>query len=885
MKDVKKQLYFFSKESCEGNAGMKNILGGKGANLAEMASLGLPVPPGFTISTEACLDFYKNDKRIPQQLLSDIDEYIKRLEQYVGQNFGDVKEPLLVSVRSGARASMPGMMDTILNIGLNDDTVEGLGDKSANKWFAYDSYRRLMEMYGDVVAQIERKLFVKILEQHKKNEFLSDERDFSFEQIKAIIEEYKQLFNAHDIEFPQDVKSQLIGAVRAVFDSWMNDRAIKYRKINSIPENWGTAVNIQSMVFGNFGDTSGTGVCFTRNPSTGVKSIFGEYLINAQGEDVVAGTHTPAQITNHGKEENFSDSPSLEEKMPSVFGELVKYCTVLEKHFKDMQDIEFTIQENKLYLLQTRSGKRSAEAAVKVAKDMHDEGLITKQEAILRITPEQINNLLHPRIAMNDSAKLAVLTKGLPASPGAGSGIVVFSPYEAEEIGKAKRVILVRKETSPEDIGGMHSAQGVLTTKGGMTSHAAVVARGMGKPCIVGAGQIEIDEEKQIMKIGANTINVGEHITINGSTGEVILGEVKTIVPDLTGDLKEILSWCEEFKHLGVRANADTPTDAATAIKFGAQGIGLCRTEHMFFADERIFQMRKLIISHSERDKMDAIEALEQFQKRDFKNIFDAMNGLPTTIRLLDPPLHEFLPFKDNDIKALAKKLDIKEDSLRNRIDSLKEQNPMLGHRGCRLGISNPAIYRMQVRAIFEAACETLEIPKVEIMIPLVQNEQELLFLKHILTNEIEKVMKFYKKEIPYLFGTMIELPRAAIISDKLATMSDFFSYGTNDLTQTTMGLSRDDSGQFLHSYLENNIFANDPFLSIDVEGVGSLVQMSCEKGRSTNNSIKLGVCGEHGGDAQSVEFFHKVGLHYVSCSPYRVPIAQLAAAQAAIKG
>jgi pyruvate,orthophosphate dikinase len=885
MKGIKKHLYFFSKEFCEGDAGMKNIIGGKGANLAEMASHGLPVPPGFTISTDACMDFYKNGKQMSESLLNEIDRYLERLELCLGQKFGDVKEPLLISVRSGARASMPGMMDTILNIGLNDETVEGLWQKSGNKWFAYDSYRRLFEMYGDVVACINREHFAKILERHKKNEFLADERDFSIDQIKAIIEEYKQLFHANNQKFPQDVKGQLTSAIRAVFESWMNERAIKYRKINGIPEDWGTAVNIQSMVFGNFGDTSGTGVCFTRNPSTGVKDIFGEYLINAQGEDVVAGTHTPAQITNKGKEENFSDSMSLEERMPDVFDDLVKYCVLLDKHFKDMQDIEFTIQENKLYLLQTRNGKRSAEAAVKIARDMHDEGLITKQDAILRITPDQINNLLHPRIDLDTSLTLTLLTKGLPASPGAGSGTVVFSPYEAEELGKIKKVILVRKDTSPEDIGGMHSAQGILTTKGGMTSHAAVVARGMGKPCIVGAGQIEIDEESHFMKIGGHTIKEGDSITLNGSTGEVILGEVKTTVPDVTGDLKEILSWCAEFKRLGIRANADTPADAAAAIRFGAQGIGLCRTEHMFFAEERIFQMRRLIISHDPAEQMNAIEELGKYQRHDFKKIFDVIDGLPTTIRLLDPPLHEFLPLQDSDITSLASKLGMQEWHLRNRIDSLKEQNPMLGHRGCRLGISNPDIYKMQVRAIFEAACESYKMPMLEIMIPLVQSEQELLFLKDILTREIDDVMARNKRDVKYLFGTMIELPRAAIISDKLAEISDFFSYGTNDLTQTTMGLSRDDSAQFLHSYLENNIFANDPFLSIDVEGVGSLVKMSSEKGRAVNSNIKLGICGEHGGDAKSVEFFHQVGLHYVSCSPYRVPIAQLAAAQAAIKG
>lgn len=880
---MKKWVYLFSQKECHGDSSMRNLLGGKGANLAEMASLGLPVPPGFTISTEACTRYYTNDNKIDDAIISQTKEYLSVLEKINGLKFGDVNNPLLLSIRSGARISMPGMMDTILNVGLNDETVRGLIKKTGNEWFALDSYRRLLEMYGDVVAGIHKDEFEHILNRKKVENYVSDERELSTDTLKELIELYKKVYKKHGIEFPQKVEDQLWNSVMAVFKSWHNDRAKTYRKINKIPEDWGTAVNIQTMVFGNFGDTSATGVFFTRNPSTGEDYIFGEYLVNAQGEDVVAGTRTPAQLSIRGKEESFSSLASMEESMPDTYKQLVAMGKDLEHHYKDVQDIEFTVQDGKIWLLQTRSGKRSAKAAVKIVHDMVNEGVLTKEEALLRISPEQIEQLLHPTISKGQD-NYKVITTGLPASPGAVSGAVCFDSKRAEEMAKLQRVILVRKETSPEDISGMNSSVGILTGRGGMTSHAAVVARGMGKSCIVGATQLEILENEKCMKASGYTIKEGDKITLNGSTGEVILGEIKTSLPDITGELKTILSWADGLRKLAVRANADTPQDSQMAIKFGAEGIGLCRTEHMFFNPTRIFQVRKLILSEIAQDRQKALEALFQYQKADFLDIFKAMAGLPITIRLLDPPLHEFLPHAKTEIDELAKELGLNNEQLQQRIKDLTESNPMLGHRGCRLGISHKDIYEMQVRAIMEAALESEKAPKLEIMIPLIGNLKEMEFLKQVLTDQIEEVFSRCKRHIEYMFGSMIELPKAAIVADQLAKEADFFSFGTNDLTQTTLGISRDDAGRFISVYLDKKIFEVDPFVTIDTEGVGELVKMAANRARQTKPNIKLGICGEHGGDPQSIDFFHSIDLNYVSCSPFRIPLARLAAAQANIR-
>ncbi|MGA1847416.1 pyruvate, phosphate dikinase [Deferribacter abyssi] len=871
---MKKYVYFFGNGKAEGTGDMKNLLGGKGAGLAEMTNLGIPVPPGFTITTEACIEYYKNNKLYPEGMWEQALEALKRLEEAVGKKFGDSSNPLLVSVRSGARVSMPGMMDTILNLGLNDETVKGLAKISNNERFAYDSYRRFIQMFCDVVLGIEHNKFERVLDEVKENYGAKYDTDLNAENLKEVVERYKKLVEEElGKSFPQDTMEQLRLAINAVFESWNNQRAITYRKINKIPDDWGTAVNIVAMVFGNMGNDSGTGVAFTRNPSTGKKEFFGEFLINAQGEDVVAGIRTPEPIAK------------LKELMPEVFKQLEEVYQKLEKHYKDMQDIEFTVEKGKLYLLQTRSGKRTARAAVKIAYDMYKEGLIDKKTAVLRVQPEQVDQLLHPMIDPNE--KYEILAKGLPASPGAAVGKVVFTAEDAEQWAeKGEKVILVRNETSPEDIGGMNAAEGILTATGGMTSHAAVVARGMGKTCVAGCGAIRIDEKSKQFEVNGKIIKEGDFITINGSTGEVILGQVKLIMPELSGEFAEILKWADEFRKLGVRTNADTPKDSEIARNFGAEGIGLCRTEHMFFEGNRIDAVREMILSDTKEDRIKALEKIKPYQKEDFIGIFKAMDGLPVTIRLLDPPLHEFLPHTEEDIEKISKASGISAEALRKKVEELKEFNPMLGHRGCRLGLTYPEVYEMQVYAIMEAACEcTKEGIKVkpEIMIPLVGHYKELAILKDMVDSIAKEVMEQYNVNVEYLVGTMIELPRAALTADEIAQYAQFFSFGTNDLTQTTLGLSRDDSGKFLPFYVEKGIYKEDPFVSIDQNGVGQLVEIGVKKGRNTRPDLKTGICGEHGGDPESIYFCHKIGLNYVSCSPYRVPVARLAAAHAAL--
>ncbi|KAA0258545.1 pyruvate, phosphate dikinase [Deferribacter autotrophicus] len=871
---MKKYVYFFGNGKAEGKGDMKDLLGGKGAGLAEMTNLGIPVPPGFTITTEACIEYYKNNKQYPEGMWEQALEALKRLEEAVGKKFGDPSNPLLVSVRSGARVSMPGMMDTILNLGLNDETVKGLAEISNNERFAYDSYRRFIQMFCDVVLGIEHNKFERVLDKVKENNGAKFDTDLGAEDLKEVVELYKELVEEElGRSFPQDTMEQLRLAINAVFESWNNQRAITYRKINKIPDDWGTAVNIVAMVFGNMGNDSGTGVAFTRNPSTGEKEFFGEFLINAQGEDVVAGIRTPEPIAK------------LKEHMPEVFKQLEEVYKKLEKHYKDMQDIEFTVEKGKLYLLQTRSGKRTARAAVKIAYDMYKEGLIDKKTAVLRVQPEQVDQLLHPMIDPNE--KYEVLAKGLPASPGAAVGKVVFTAEDAEQWAeRGEDVILVRNETSPEDIGGMNAAKGILTVTGGMTSHAAVVARGMGKTCVAGCGTIRIDEENKQFEVDGKIVKEGDFITINGSTGEVILGKVKLIMPELSGEFAEILKWADEFRKLGVRTNADTPKDSEIARGFGAEGIGLCRTEHMFFEGNRIDAVREMILSDTKEDRRKALEKIKPYQKEDFIGIFKAMDGLPVTIRLLDPPLHEFLPHTDEDIEKISKASGISTEALKKKVEELKEFNPMLGHRGCRLGLTYPEVYEMQVYAIMEAACECkkegIDV-KPEIMIPLVGHYKELAILKEMVDNVAKEVMEQYGVEVEYLVGTMIELPRAALTADEIAQYAEFFSFGTNDLTQTTLGLSRDDSGKFLPYYVEKGIYKEDPFVSIDQSGVGQLVEMGVKKGRNTRPDLKTGICGEHGGDPESIYFCHKIGLNYVSCSPYRVPVARLAAAHAAL--
>lgn len=883
-----KFVYSFGDGASEGDSSMRNLLGGKGANLAEMSNIGLPVPPGFTITTEVCDFYYKNDQQIPQNVKSQIQDALLLIEEKLGAKFGDESNPLLFSVRSGARASMPGMMDTVLNLGLNDNTVEGLGKKSNNFRFAYDSYRRFIQMYSDVVLGVDAYNFEAILDEKKQEFAVKNDTELTEDNLLEIVAAFKEKVNQETgKDFPQDVNKQLWGAIEAVFSSWMSDRAITYRHLNDIPQEWGTAVNVQSMVFGNMGETSATGVAFTRNPSTGTKELYGEYLINAQGEDVVAGIRTPQSITISGKEQLGSELPSMEESMPEIFSQLVEIYQKLEYHYRDMQDIEFTVQDRKLWMLQTRNGKRTANAAVKIAVDMVKEGLITKEEAILRIDPQSLDKLLHP--TLDPKFKSKPIAKGLPASPGAASGVVVFSSKDAEKLSEnGEKVILVRIETSPEDIKGMHVAQGILTARGGMTSHAAVVARGMGTPCVSGAGGINIDYKSKTFYALGSQVKEGDLITINGSNGEVILGQVPTLKPDLSGDFNQIMSWADEIRTLKIRTNAETPEDCKIARDFGAQGIGLCRTEHMFFSEDRIVSVREMILAEHANGRKKALEKLLPMQRGDFIQIFKIMAGLPVTIRLLDPPLHEFLPHKEQEIVELASILGLEIDYIKFRLSQLAEQNPMLGHRGCRLGISYPEIYQMQARAIFEAAAEVKkengQEVLLEIMIPLISTEKEIEILKELVV-KIEKEVSLEKSvELSYLVGTMIELPRAALVADKIAAHAQFFSFGTNDLTQTTFGLSRDDSVNFLPHYQKALIFDHDPFSRLDQEGVGSLIKIATEKGKSVRSDIKLGICGEHGGDPSSIEFCHKSGLDYVSCSPYRVPIARLAAAQAKLK-
>ena len=883
-----KWVYQFNSSNCEGTVSQKPLLGGKGANLAEMGKLGLPVPPGFTITTEVCTEFYKNNQKYPDDLKIQVEDAIKNIEKILGKNFGDVNNPLLVSVRSGARVSMPGMMDTVLNLGLNDKTVLGLIKKTNNETFAYDSYRRFIQMYSNVVLEVDHHNFEDLLDNYKLTKGVLSDTDLKAEDWKTIVGNYKDIVKKNTKkDFPQDSHEQLWGAISAVFQSWQNQRAKTYRRLNNIPEEWGTAVNIQSMVFGNMGNDCATGVAFTRNPSTGENSFYGEYLINAQGEDVVAGIRTPRNITKKERLESSSEDLSLEETMPEAFAELTKIYKKLETHYRDMQDIEFTIENKKLWMLQTRSGKRTAKASIKIAVDMVSEKLITKDEALLRIDPKILDTLLHP--TLDPKAKKNIIAKGLPASPGAATGKVTFNADDAEQMkANNQNTILVRVETSPEDIHGMHAAVGILTCRGGMTSHAAVVARGMGRPCVSGAGVIKIDYAAKLFKVDNTEVKEGDIITIDGSTGEVMLGEVKTINPDISGDFSEMMKWADEVRTLKIRANAETPLDSRTARGFGAEGIGLCRTEHMFFDEERILYVRQMILSKTKEDRLKALDKILPFQRKDFVEIFTIMKGLPVTVRLLDPPLHEFLPKTEKEIDIVAKSLKIHSSEIKNRINYLHEENPMLGHRGCRLAISFPEIYEMQCRAIFEALYElqkqNVEAVIPEIMIPLVATEREIEILRELVDRIAQEIQKKNNFKVDYLVGTMIELPRAALNANNIAKHADFFSFGTNDLTQTTLGISRDDSGKFLDDYVENKIFKIDPFVSIDQDGVGELIKLACSRGLEAKKNIKLGICGEHGGDPDSIDFCHRAGLHYVSCSPYRVPIARLSAAQASIR-
>ena len=883
-----KWVYSFEETPRTDKQSLKNLLGGKGANLSEMIKIKLPVPPGFTITTEACNEFYKLNKKYPSTLKNQVNDAIKKVEKKIKKSFGNASNPLLVSVRSGARVSMPGMMDTVLNLGLNDKTVVGLAKKTNNETFAYDSYRRFIQMYSSVVLNVKHHNFEDLLENYKLTKGVVLDTEMEADDWKALIGSFReQVKNETGKDFPQDVHEQLWGAIGAVFQSWKNQRAKVYRKLNNIPEEWGTAVNIQSMVFGNMGDDCATGVAFTRNPSTGENSFYGEYLINAQGEDVVAGIRTPQNITKKARLKSGSKDLSMEETMPKVYKELVTIYKKLEKHYRDMQDIEFTVENKKLWMLQTRSGKRTAKASIKIAVDMVKEKLISKDEALLRVDPKMLDTLLHP--TLDPKAKKDVIAKGLPASPGAATGKVTFSADDAEQLkSQGQKSILVRQETSPEDIHGMNAAEGILTCRGGMTSHAAVVARGMGRPCVSGAGTIQIDYEKKLFRVNSREVREGDIITLDGSTGEVMIGEVTTIKPDISGDFSTIMAWADKTRVLKIRANAETPLDSKVARDFGAEGIGLCRTEHMFFDEERILYVRQMILSKNTEDRSKALKNILPFQKKDFVAIFKTMRGLPVTVRLLDPPLHEFLPKSKKEIAIVAKSLNISEYEINNRISDLHEENPMLGHRGCRLAISYPEIYEMQCEAIFEALveCRKAKVQSItpEIMIPLVCTAKELEILKALVDKIANQVQKKYSMKIDYLVGTMIELPRAALNAYEISKYADFFSFGTNDLTQTTLGISRDDSGKFLDDYVNSNIFSIDPFISIDVDGVGQLVKIACENGKKNNSKIKLGICGEHGGDPDSIDFCHKAGLHYVSCSPYRVPIARLAAAQAQVR-
>ncbi len=899
-----KRVYLFGGNVTEGTADMKNLLGGKGANLAEMARIGIPVPAGFTITTEVCNEYYKNNQKLPESLKEEVGTALREVEGIMGAKFGDHSNPLLVSVRSGARASMPGMMDTILNLGINEDVLKGLVKKTKNERFAWDSYRRFIQMYGDVVLGLkpeskdEHDPFEVIMDELKEKRNVKNDLDLTIDDLKELVARYKKLIQEKlKVTFPDDPYEQLWGAIGAVFRSWNNERAILYRRMNNIDDKWGTAVNVQAMVFGNMGNDCATGVAFTRNPATGAKEFFGEYLINAQGEDVVAGIRTPQQITLEGsrrwaRENSISEDerkekyPSLEEYMPEAYNELVNVYKTLEKHYRDMQDIEFTIQNKKLWMLQTRNGKRTARAAINIAVDMVEEGLITKDEAVLRVDPQSLDQLLHP--TFDPKAQRKVIAKGLPASPGAATGKIVFNAEDAHDWkGRGEKVILVRIETSPEDLKGMNAAEGILTARGGMTSHAAVVARGMGKCCVSGCGMLDIDYTKRQIKVDTIILKEGDYISIDGSTGEVMLGKVATMEPEVTGKFGTIMQWADEIRKLKVRTNADTPHDATVARNFGAEGIGLCRTEHMFFEGDRIKAVREMILAPTYGGRKKALDKLLPIQREDFYGIFKAMEGLGVTIRLLDPPLHEFLPQDIETQKEMAKELGVTVDDVKAKVEELHEFNPMLGHRGCRLGITFPEITEMQSRAIFEAACQLVKEGidvKPEVMVPLVGHVNELIMQKEIIIKTAEVVMKEMGVTVQYMVGTMIEVPRAAVTADEIAKVAEFFSFGTNDLTQMTFGFSRDDAGKFLKEYVDKKILPEDPFRVIDRDGVGQLIRMAYEKGRSANPNLKLGICGEHGGDPGSIEFCHMVGLNYVSCSPFRVPIARLAAAQAAIR-
>ncbi|MEO6341188.1 MAG: pyruvate, phosphate dikinase [Caulobacteraceae bacterium] len=879
-------VYSFGGGGADGDAAMKNILGGKGANLAEMSALGLPVPPGFTITTEACVHFYSNGRAYPAELEAQMQDGLAKVEQLTGKKFGDPGNPLLVSVRSGARASMPGMMDTVLNLGLNDETVAGLAALSGDRRFAFDSYRRFIQMYSNVVLGLEHNLFEEILDDAKDRLYVTVDTKLTADDWEEVVGEYKKaVHQALGKPFPQDPHAQLWGAIGAVFDSWMNDRAKFYRRMHDIPESWGTAVNVQSMVFGNMGETSATGVAFTRNPSTGENRLYGEFLINAQGEDVVAGIRTPQALTKAAREEMGETSLSMEEAMPVVFAEFKGVVERLERHYRDMQDIEFTVEQGRLFMLQTRNGKRTAKAALKVACDMVGEGVISEKEAVMRVEPSSLDQLLHP--AIDPKAERDVFAAGLPASPGAAVGKIVLTSAEAERLGSSgEAVILVREETSPEDIHGMHAAKGVITARGGMTSHAAVVARGMGRPCVSGAGELHIDANKGEVRARGRVLKVGEVVTIDGSTGEVLAGAVTMVEPELTGDFAQLMGWADKFRRLKVRSNAETPKDAKVARGFGAEGIGLCRTEHMFFDDTRIAAVREMILADDEKGRRVALAKILPMQRGDFTELFTVMAGLPVTIRLLDPPLHEFLPHTEDELKALAVSAGLDLAKLIRRTSELQETNPMLGWRGCRLGVAFPEIYEMQVRAIFEAACDLAKdgkAPEPEVMHPLVAKKEEMKILRDLTDRIAEAVMAEKGVRVAYKVGTMIELPRAALRADDLAEHAEFFSFGTNDLTQTTFGISRDDSGRFLDAYLKKGVFEKDPFVTLDQEGVGDLIRIAVERGRKVRPDVKLGICGEHGGDPASIEFCERVGLDYVSCSPYRTPIARLAAAHAAI--
>ncbi|MCI6277391.1 MAG: pyruvate, phosphate dikinase [Clostridium sp.] len=872
--DNKKYVYLFS----EGNASMRNLLGGKGANLAEMTNLGIPVPKGFTVTTEACNKYYDDGKMISKEIMAEVEEKMVQLEELTGMKFGSLDNPLLVSVRSGARVSMPGMMDTILNLGLNDETVEVVAKKTNNPRFAYDSYRRFIQMFSDVVMGVEKRLFENLIDEAKEKKGVQYDTELDCNDLKELVLKFKALYKKEmGEEFPQDAKVQLIEAITAVFRSWDNPRANVYRRLNDIPGNWGTAVNVQQMVFGNKGETSGTGVAFSRNPSTGEKKLFAEYLMNAQGEDVVAGIRTPQSISK------------LKDDMPEIYDQFVKIVDTLESHYKDMQDMEFTIEEGKLYFLQTRNGKRTAQAALKIAVDLVAEGMLTKEEAILKVEPKQLDSLLHPAFNAKELKAAEVIAKGLPASPGAACGKIAFTAEEAKKRAEAgEKVVLVRLETSPEDIEGMVAAEGILTVRGGMTSHAAVVARGMGTCCVAGCGDIKVDEENKTMSVKGKVYGCEDYISLDGSTGNVYGQAISPEDPQISGEFATFMTWADEIRALKVRTNADSPRDAKQAVKFGAEGIGLCRTEHMFFAEDRISAVREMIVAKNVEERKKALEKLLPMQREDFVGIYEAMEERPVTIRLLDPPLHEFLPHDDEDIRDLAKEMGLTFEDLKNTVESLHEFNPMMGHRGCRLDVSYPEIAEMQVRAIIEAAICVKEkygyniVP--EIMIPLVGEIKELKFVKDTAVKIADEIIKEKGIDMKYLIGTMIEIPRAALTADEIAKEAEFFSFGTNDLTQMTFGFSRDDAGKFLNDYYERKIYESDPFSKLDQNGVGQLVKMAAEKGRSTRPNIKLGICGEHGGDPSSVEFCHNIGLNYVSCSPFRVPVARLAAAQAQVK-